>query len=249
MDNGFDANEKFETPLNMCGKPFPIRLFYAHFSRPGNAPYVESDAVLTFPFNPNIEYWNAYRFHETRLAGFGPFFSGTIVLSVLIFIMMIVKKQSFILFCLLFYAAIIVSISLSNHLWWPRLAPQIWLIPIVPLLISLKYRNITFFQKAFNNVLIYFIAINSIIVLCVHLTWETQASSTIKSQLRILRENKKPIKVDVGWFERSTEENLKKYNISYRVVHPDSISKKQQHELLNVVPGYPGAIRYVEDHN
>ncbi|HEX8546021.1 MAG TPA: hypothetical protein VF691_03605 [Cytophagaceae bacterium] len=73
-DRGFDGNETLETPENMRGKLISTRLFYAYFSKPGNAPYTSKNAVITIPFKPNIDEWKAYHFHETSIGRIWPIF-------------------------------------------------------------------------------------------------------------------------------------------------------------------------------
>lgn len=119
-----DSNEKWETPQNMVGKNLFVRFFYATFGRPGNAPYNdEKGAELIVPFTSKISDWTAYYYHETRVSGFGPFFSGIVILATIAMIVTFVTYKEARWLLLLCTAAVLSTLLFSKHLWWPRLAP------------------------------------------------------------------------------------------------------------------------------
>ena len=244
LDNGFDGNEFWETPANMKGKPTLLRFFYAHFSEPGNAPYTQPNAILSLPFKANIEKWNAYNFHETRVAGFGPFYSGIFILSLCLLLVIFIKDKTVRWFCILFYAALFTSLALSKHFWWPRFAPQIWLIPIVPIFLSFQRKKFHSLYKVIGKVLLILFLVNGLIVLVVHMKWETQSSITLQEQLDNLQKVGRPIQLSWGWFKRATVEKMEKNKIKYISVPYDTLSKKPHQELKSVVESYPGSVLY-----
>ena len=82
---GNDPLELHETPPNMMGRPRLVRLAYAIFGRPSFAPYNnQREAEFMWPFAARPSDLDVYRFHDTRVAGFGPWFSGIVVLSLLL---------------------------------------------------------------------------------------------------------------------------------------------------------------------
>lgn len=244
LDNGFDGNEFWETPANMKGEPTLLRFFYAHFSKPGNAPYTQPNAVLSLPFKANFEEWNAYNFHETRVAGFGPFYSGIFVLSLCLLLVIFIKDKTVRWFCILFYAAVFTSLVLSKHFWWPRFAPHIWLIPIVPIFLSIRRNDLHSLYKVLGKVLLILLLVNGLIVLVVHMKWETQSSITLQEQLNKLQKLERPIQLSWGWFKRATVEKMEKNKIKYISIPYDTLSKKPHQELKSVVESYPGSVLY-----
>ena len=90
-----DGNEKYETPKNMMGRSLLVRFGYSIFGRPGNQPYVKGRiASLMWPFTARLEDLYAYKYHETRVAGFGPFFSGCLILAFFLGLILMVKMRA-----------------------------------------------------------------------------------------------------------------------------------------------------------
>jgi hypothetical protein len=241
--DGFDANEVYETPKNMQGKPMMTRFFYAHFGRPGNAPYNnEENAELILPFSSKIKDWSAYHYHETRVSGFGPFFSGILIISfcLLLWVLITVKSSRWVLLFLL--AAISSTLLLSRHFWWPRFGPQLWLLPILPVMACFwrKHAKGQFLFWALS----FLIIANGLIVLFIHLKWETRSSTRLYKQLSDLRTQNRPLEANFGFFEKSTAEKLSKWGITYDIIPMDTLMKGPHTELMSVVEGYPGAVVY-----
>ena len=241
LAQGFDGNEKYETPKNMQKKPFPERFFYAHFGAPSNAPYDKKDnAELAIPFVSSFSSWSAYRFHETRVAGFGPFFSGILILSsvYLFFFLKANRNKIILIFCI--YGAIISSLLVSKHFWWARFAPQIWFIPIIPLILGIASNK----NKKTNYSLAFLTIINALIVISIHLTWEVENTFKFKQELAVLKKENRKIEFANTWFKKSIEERFKLYGIKHIFVSKKRVRKLPYKKLSNVPNGYPGALLY-----
>ena len=241
LEQGFDGNEKHETPKNMQKKAFPIRFFYAHFGTPSNAPYhPQKDAELAVPFVSTFTSWNAYRFHETRIAGFGPFFSGLLILSLiyLLYYIKVNRKVRLLVFCI--YGAIISSLLISKHFWWARFAPQIWFLLIVPLILGILSKK----NKKLNYSLIFATIINAVIVIYIHTSWEITNTLKFKKELSLIKKEDEKIQVGKTWFKKSIEDRFKKYDIKHTFVSKKRVRKTPHKKLSNVPKGYPGAILY-----
>jgi|GEM_PF-878224 len=249
-----DTNEKFETPKNMKGKSLLTRLFYAHFSKPGNAPYnKEKNAELANPFTTSPATWQAYEFQETRVSGFGPYFGILLLLTLLGLPVILISIKAFRLPALLFLVGLCSCLTLSKHFWWPRFFPLFWLAPILPLFLlwiidekHILLNNTSNWAKArkiYSVVLAAIIGINGLIVACIHIHWETVSSITLRTQLEQISTAQQPIEVDYGKFKRSIEEKLNHRNIKFTAVSlKDSSIPSQQ--LMSVVKGYPNQVLY-----
>ena len=230
----------------MRGKGIFTRLFYANFGRPGNALYNnETNAKLMIPFTSKISEWSAYHYHETRVSGFGPFFGGILILSFLLGVWMVYHlKESRVVLILALLA--IISISLiSKHFWWPRFVPHMWFLPILPICISL-WLPATKGRTVFTYILVILMTLNGLIVLFVHMEWETRSTIHLYKQLSELKQKEKPVEINYGYFEKATEEKLRKWGIKYTLVPRDKILKENYQELTSVVEGYPDAILFHE---
>ena len=51
------------------------------FGKPGTAPYVTKDAEFMWPFAATWRDFALYYFHDVRIGGFGPLFSGALLLA------------------------------------------------------------------------------------------------------------------------------------------------------------------------
>jgi hypothetical protein len=243
---GRDDNEIYETPLNMQGKPLMIRMFYANFGRPDNAPYYkERNAELIWPFSSKPADWKAYYFHETRVSGFGPYFGGILILSFILLLFIIIKdKKSRWAICLTLLA-IFGSLFLSKHFWWPRFGPQMWLIPLIPVCFYF-FRPVSKCLNYYAWMITVIFLINGSIVLYMHMDWETRSSITLRKQLTELQKNNKPIEIFYGWFKKSMEEKLDRWQIEYEAVSPRVMMEGAHMNLTSVVEGYPNMVMYRE---
>jgi hypothetical protein len=253
---GSDTNEKFETPKNMKGKSLPVRLFYANFGQPGNAPYnKETNAKLANPFTTSTETWKAYDFHETRVSGFGPYFGIVLILTLIILPILLVTIKELRLPALLFFIGICCCLSLSKHFWWPRFFPILWLAPLLPLFLlwtdiaeSLKRKAKSWVISAnvYGWLLAVLMGFNGFVVACIHMKWETDSSIILRTQLEQLRDQKRPIQVYYGAFKCSVEHKLNYWDIKYTAV-PSKHSIKKGHKLMSVVKGYPNTVLYCQE--
>jgi len=243
---GRDDNEVFETPLNMRGKSLLVRMFYANFGRPDNAPYYkERDAELIWPFTSKPADWKAYYFHETRVSGFGPYFGGLFILSFILLLFLIIRDQKSRWAIFLTLAAIFGSLLFSKHFWWPRFGPQMWLIPIIPLCFYF-YRPVSKFLNYYTWIIAGMLLINGGIVLYMHMSWETRSSITLRKQLTELQNENKPIEIFYGAFKKSMEEKLDRWHIEYEPVSPRVLMEGDHKNLTSVVEGYPNMVMYRE---
>lgn len=251
FDRGADDNEIYETPKNMQGKSLPIRMLYANFGYPGNAPYNGEDtARLANPLVTPASSWSAYHFQETRVAGFGPYFGLLLIIGVITLFVILVIWKAWRLPILIFFVAICCELSISKHFWWPRLFPMLWLVTLLPLflfwIVQASPSNHPGNRAGIvTNIMLWafaiFIATNGLIVDIVHLRWETVSSVNLRNELKQIRDAKQPIEVDYGWFKRATEEKLNHWNILYT---PVVLGDKKARKLTSVVEGYPNQILY-----
>ncbi|HEY4784936.1 MAG TPA: hypothetical protein VIH57_02755 [Bacteroidales bacterium] len=242
-----DGNEKYETPKNMVGKPIYERFFYANFGSPSNAPYNnQENAELVIPFTSKVSDWKVYRFHDLRIAAFGPFYSGILILSVGFLIFLLITSDKYRWLMLLPIVAIIASLLLSKHFWWARFGPQLWLFPIILIFVSFLSAG-SKFRSIFNWTLVSLIIVNGLIVLSIHLNWVHQSTNKLKAQLTEIKQQGKPIEICMGWFDKSMNHKLDDWGINYTNIPRKEFKKKNKEdftELMSVVEGYPGINRY-----
>jgi len=239
---GQDGNELYETPKNMVGRGRPVRFSYSIFGRPGNQPYREGlNASLMWPFTARLSDLYSYTYQESRIAALGPFFSGCLVLSAVLWLGLLMNKRPLHWPLMLVMSTVIASLLLSPHLWWPRYAPQMWLLPIVPLffIFGEKY---TGWWLGTTWTIFTLLVLNAAIVAGIRMHWETRASLTLHHQLRDLHASGQEYEFGTRYFSDSAKVRLTAAGVRFRDVGMTKILKG--HELTSVVEGYPDAIRY-----
>jgi hypothetical protein len=239
--NPEQANEHGETPKNMVGRDRLVRFGYAIFGRPGNQPYQKGrNASLMWPFGARLEDLYAYNYHETRVAGFGPYFSACLLFSLALGLwLMAAGRRRWALG--LISGAIVASLLISPALWWPRYGPQLWLLPAAPLIFifgGVRPRG----QVAAAWTLAGLLIVNTGIVGAVRFRWETRASLRLREQLTEMRESGQAYDVSTRYFSLSADERLSEAGVKFH-----DVGDKRGNdwiELTSVVEGYPLANRY-----
>jgi hypothetical protein len=239
--NPEQGNEHGETPKNMVGRDRLVRFGYAIFGRPGNQPYQKGrNASLMLPFGARLEDLYAYNYHETRVAGFGPYFSGCVLFSLAFGLwLMAADRRRWALG--LISGAIVASLLVSPALWWPRYGPQLWLLPATPLIFVFgggRPRGLVAAAWSLAVLLI----VNAGIVGAVRFRWETRASLRLRRQLTEMRESGQAYDVSTRYFSMSADERLAEAGVKFRDVGDKG--GKDWIELTSVVEGYPLANRY-----
>jgi 4-amino-4-deoxy-L-arabinose transferase-like glycosyltransferase len=239
--NPEQANEHGETPKNMVERGRLVRFGYAIFGRPGNQPYQRGrDASLMWPFGAHREDLYAYDYHETRVAGFGPYFSGCLLFSFGLGLwLMVTDRRRWALG--LISGAIVASLLISAALWWPRYGPQLWLLPAIPPIFifgGVGRRG----EVAAAWTLAGLLIVNAGIVAAVRFRWETRASQRLRGQLTEMRESGQPYDVSTRYFTMSADERLAEAGVKFNDVGDKR--GKDWTELMSVVEGYPLANRY-----
>lgn len=237
--------ELYETPKNLVGKSRFVRLAYATFGRPSNAPYHnQANAQLMWPLTARWRDLFCYRFHETRVAGFGPFFGGALILAFGLLFWLLREGGSGRAAVGLALATLVASLSISQHLWWPRYGPQMWLVPIVPAIFAFGTARSRVASRI-SWALLGTLLMSALVVTTIRLKWETRATITLRRQLDDLAKASragKDIEVAPKMFEVATEGRLKRWRINHR--RSPHFELKGAAQLMSVVEDYPLPVEY-----
>ena len=239
---GEDPIERWETPSNMKGRPRAVRYGYAIFGHPLLQLEGEVDAELMVPFTPTFKEMGLYHFHEQRIAGFGPYFSGVLILSLALMGGLLFVPGAGRWTALLGVAVLVVSLSISKHEWWARYGPQLWWVPIIPVCsVFLYVRKGWIARIAWGISGLLFV--NALIVAGVHLHWEVCSTRTVKQQMASLAGNG-TYEFDFKWFGEPFGERLKTAGVAFHTLPEHSLKKEHGRPMLSVCEGYPGTILY-----
>ena len=237
---GQDLIELYETPHNMVGRSRFVRFGYAIFSHPGPQTFLNGeDACLMWPFNARWEDVDVFRFHEVRISGFGPFFSGAFLIGLFLLGTAMVRPGISREIVILLSTAIILSVLVSKDTWWARYGPQLWWLPIVAVVAGFaipRWRTIRWITYCLAVILI----INVTLVVLAHFRWEREATRTTNEQMALLS-HESEVEIDFQYFYEPFSERLRTAGVTFRGVR--RLQCDNPMELMSVVPGYPGAVR------
>ena len=238
--HGQDPVERWETPHNMLGRSRLVRFSYALFGRPGAQPYYPGEnAILMRPFDVGWKDFTIYYFHDVRISGFGPLFSGAFLIALVLLGAALVRPGWPREIVLLALIAIVASLLSGVHMWWARYGPQLWWLPVIAVAAGLAvpgWRAVRWAAWGLAALL----AVNALLVEAVHFRWEIQATRTTHEQLASLRD-KGEVQVDFQYFREPFSERLRAAGVAFLATR--RLGCRNPMELMSISPGYPGAVR------
>jgi hypothetical protein len=238
--SGHNPIELYETPKNMIGRSRFVRFSYAIFGHPGPQTFYDGEnACFMWPFDVRWKDVTVFRYHEARISGFGPLFSGALIIGLCLMGVALVRPGIPRQIVVLLAGAIVASLMVSIHTWWARYGPQFWWLPIVPVIAGLAVpagRATRWAAWLLAGILL----ANGVLVGAAHFYWEIEATRTTHEQMALLRK-KGDIQVNFAYFREPFSERLRAAGVTFRAV--GQLPCDHPMELMSVVPGYPGAVR------
>lgn len=239
-DRGRDPIEIYETPRNMVGRSRGLRLAYAVFGKPGTAPYVTKDAEFTWPFAATWDDFALYYFHDVRIAGFGPLFSGALVLALGLAAVACVRR-ALPGGVALIGGAIVASLLVSTHTWWARYGPHLWWLPVILVAATLRSEGPGWLKRAAAAIAV-ILLVDALLIGGVHARWEWRSTQALHQQLTDLREAG-PMTVALASFDVPVAERFRTAGVAFDAAGKYECPSARQLTLMSVSRGYPGWIR------
>jgi len=189
------------TPNEFQGKNTVTKFFYSFFSHTDNmVPGKDSKKVqLKIPFALNKSDIMSAGKIDSRIAGFGPFFSGITIVSaaLLIFLLIRHRKATVIKNAVYLIAVIVLSVCIIPESWWARYIPQLWYIPLIVLVcVELYYPG----SLKLSKMVLYGAFIANIGLVFIGLGWNLMMSTLINYQIKQLKSSNQPVAVKWGVF-------------------------------------------------
>lgn len=150
-DNKVDIITK-QQPKNFNGLSSSEKLFLSLFSKTQNISR-DKESTLKVPFFKASG--EKYMSVDTRVAGFGFYFSGVIVLCAILMLLyhkQILKKPYILMFLL-----ILGSVLINKEAWWARYVPQMYFLPFIFILATYSFMPKLSYLRIF---MIFLLAIN-----------------------------------------------------------------------------------------
>ncbi|MEE4271550.1 MAG: hypothetical protein V2I67_07750 [Thermoanaerobaculales bacterium] len=193
------------------------------FSRSMALPHDrESVKVLTswrglkVPFTVSRDELDAFFRPWVRVGGWGPLFSGAVVLTILLIVVTGVRRPRMLLTIALAVTPIVVSVAVNPYCWKMRYVPQSWLVPLV-IVVVVAARSPTRWEKALAAAVVVTAGVNSMAVAWAHGPAAAFFSTKLVAHLHELRELPSPVAVDFGLF-RANRVRLAELGVDFEVV-------------------------------
>jgi hypothetical protein len=120
------------TPDSLLNKNRFKKLFLSTFSASSSGKQKSNGYVdLKFPFIIKREEAGTFTTTDTRLAGFGPLFSGLVVLVLGTIVVSLKSKNPHRSTLIVGNIILFATVLVNPECWWARYVPQLWLLPIL----------------------------------------------------------------------------------------------------------------------
>lgn len=171
------------------------------------------------PFSVTIQELYTFFGADARYGGFGPLFGGGFLVASLLYVSAITSMPRRLWLTGIGLSMIVfISILPNPEAWWARLAPQLWLIPLILITVLMTFHGI--WRRAAGVVLVLML-LN--VALVAGLNWTRAVEKTIlfREQIRRLQITSAAAPVEIKMplrFQLVTERRLRDHAVSYRVV-------------------------------
>lgn len=202
------------TPENLRDKNKIEQLYLSVFSESTNS--LKGDLINKFPLTVTKAELSTIHGTDVRVGGFGPLFGAIIICTI---IGLLIWKEIFMTrlgkIVIAIISVIIITIVINPEMWWARYVPQLWMIPIIFLLIlNIEKKNI--YIKIYTVILLLVIGINSMIMAGINYKYNSKINDDLIIQLEAMSEYSKSneILIDFDVF-KSNRARLDYYDIEY----------------------------------
>ncbi|HEV3223980.1 MAG TPA: hypothetical protein VGZ90_13920 [Puia sp.] len=227
------------TPPRIIHKNQISKFFISFFSHTDNLhlsvtkdPVIRSKIPFTFD---KIDLFNASKPYVAFMAGFGPFFSGVCLSSILIFCFWLwrLKNRKTALLFIIIACTIIISVLIISEAWYARYVPQLWFFPLILLIVSESEKGKTI--SRIRNIL-YIIMLMNISFCFASFPYVYYKTAQIKYELEQLKASKQIIPVEFTYFT-SNRARFIEYDIPFHEVSiPDSIAVFMSSSSTKIIP-------------
>jgi hypothetical protein len=170
------------------------RLLRSTFAVTSNA--IELGARPKVPFTIRWEEGPPSAACDVRLAGFGPLFSGALLLSAAACLL---SRRRAAVAASLVAVALLGTVLVTAEGWWARFAPQLWLVPVVLAVAALAER--ARWSRIFGALSILALAGDVAFIAVNHLNRGGWTQRELRGQLASLARMPGPLEVRLGCFE------------------------------------------------
>ncbi|KIL41895.1 hypothetical protein SD70_04630 [Gordoniibacillus kamchatkensis] len=222
-ENAIDVVKNF-TPRNLERMNRFEQVAASYFGVPMGNSTDKKPTQFQWPFTFTAKELPTFAETDVAVAGFGPLFSGALVLALIVFALAFRKRPGITLAAVGVVAVLAVSAFLNPAAWWARYVPQFWVIPLVGVWLAFCLNGSRVVHAA-GFALAAVIAVNALLVSGIFVTKQWAWSEQLRNQLAQLQSVPQPVKADFT-YSWSNRERLKAYGIAFKEEKPLSCSGK-----------------------
>lgn len=215
--SGWRATIRIESEALFPGTGRAERLLTSLLSRSEVSP--SPPVSLKLPFVVSLTEVRQFAFPDVRVGGFGPLFSGAMLLSVVVSAPLIGRYRGrrceYPSVVLLIVLIGVTALSFAET-WWARFAPQLWLIPMMVGVVGLRAMD-RGYGRWFSVALSMTLCLNGLLIWVCYTAVAVKQSDSVAEQLGRLERSVKPIIIDFNDFP-GTRNRLQRHAIPYAEV-------------------------------
>lgn len=157
--------------------------------------------TLKVPFTLNRQDIKSLSDPDNRIAGFGPLFSGVLVLTFFLLFLSVRYGQGIKIHDPLpwFMLMLILSLLVFQEAWWARYIPQLWFIPLIVIILSARIHKPL--VNTLRTLTALVIALNTILSLYMVIQTNFLKTAEIDYQLTQFKAIPQPVRVDFRGFD------------------------------------------------
>jgi len=174
------------------------------------------------PFRVDREEIGAFLSPWVRVGGWGPWFSGVVLLTIVLIGVTVARRPRVAVCALLMILPLVVSVLVNPYCWKARYAPQSWLVPLVIAVVVLARRH-SRLEKVLATALVVAAGINAMMVAWGHGPGVVYTSKQLRTHLLDLGNRQETLEVDFRPF-RANRVRLAELGIDFTEVEDDRCS-------------------------
>ncbi|MBP2628760.1 MAG: hypothetical protein H6Q68_3471 [Firmicutes bacterium] len=196
------------------------KLYVSIFSLSANK-FDSEGQTLKMPFTVELTELRPFVYGaDIRIGGFGPWFSGIVVIALIILLLMFVFRTKDNMCGVGLFASIMLSVLINPEAWWARYVPQFWLAPII--IAAVASSDAKKIVRYLGVVLAGAVIINIGLVSYPYILGNYYCTQDLDRQLQYIAKQQQPIKVCFGDFT-SNYVRFARWGIDYADA-PDDIA-------------------------
>lgn len=185
----------------------------SYFSRSEGNSTTRDTTTLKTPFTFSMEELQYYGIPDTAISGFGPLFSGVLVLCLIVLILSFLFNipRTMVVFGILII--LLVSVFINYAAWWARYVPQLWLLPFIIALLGFSFEERKVI-RGLSWLMVGVLFINVAMVSYSYFHLQSDANQNLKRQLQTLKQAEQPVKAYFS-YAFSNKNRFDEYGIAY----------------------------------